>query len=176
MNGLYFATRVITYFGTELRVFFEHVICRIFKIPVEDERVFKPSELCGHIEHELIKSAGQSFVMCFVPFFLNLFLGSCMLLTGSFKLFYIGDFKSPIAYIMLYLGISLVANCAPSFEDALSFKDNLYTKSNMFLKIILSPFFAVAYASAFLERFSLTFLLSIAYAVFFPYFASVVLL
>lgn len=174
MNRLYFVTRVITFLGAQSRAFFEHVVCRVFKIPVEDDRALRSSELCGHVEHELIKSAGQSFLMCFVPFFLNLFLGSCMLLFGSFRLFYVGDFTSVAAYAVLYLGFSLVANCAPSFEDALSFKDNLYGggRCKTALKIILSPFFAVAYASAFLERYSLTFLLSIAYAIALPYIVS----
>ncbi len=164
MTGLYIATRYITYFGAQLRVFWEHVACRIYKIPVEDDRAFNPSELCGHIEHELTEGVAQSFGVCFLPFFMNLFLGICMLLTGSLRLFYIGDFKSVIAYLFLWMGISLIANCAPSFEDALSFKDNLSLTKNKFLKVVLTPFFGVMYACAFLERYSVTFLLSIAFA------------
>lgn len=164
MNGIYVATRIITYFGAQLRAFWEHIVCRVYKIPVEDDRTFKSSELCGHIEHELTNGVSQSFMMCFLPFFMNLFFGLCMLSVGSLRMFYIGDFKSPIAYIMLWLGISLIANCSPSFEDALSFKDNLYSSNRKVLKIILSPFFGVVYACAFLERYSVTFLLSIAFS------------
>lgn len=160
MTALYIATRYITYFGAQLRVFWEHLACRIFKIPVEDDRAFNHSELCGHIEHELTEGVAQSFSVCFLPFFMNLFLGVCMLLTGSLRLFYIGDFKSFAAYLFLWIGFSLIANCSPSFEDALSFKDNLYKSKNKLLKIVLSPFFGVVYACAFLEKYSVTFLLS----------------
>lgn len=164
MTAVYVVTRFITYFGALLRGFWEHVVCRIYKIPVEDDRVFSYSELCGHIEHELTCGVAQSFMMCFVPFFMNMFLGICMLLTGSMRIFFIGDFKSYTSYMFLWIGVSLIANCAPSFEDALSFKDNLYGSKSTALKVILSPFFGVVYACAFLERYSVTFLLSIAFS------------
>ncbi len=40
---------------------------------------------------------------------------------------------------------------------------------NKALKIILSPYFAVVGAAAYLERFSITFVLSVAFAVVFPH-------
>lgn len=174
MTTLYVITRVLTYFGTEMRTFLEHIMCRVFKIVAEDVRSFKSSELCGHVEHELTQSLSQSFFMCFIPFFVNFILGCCLLLTGSYRLFYIGDGKSLIGYITLWLGISLLANCSPSFEDALSFKDYLYGGKNIFLKIILSPFFAVAYVCAFLERYSVTFVFTVVFSVAFPYLFSFV--
>ena len=168
MTYLYVATRVFTYFGTELRVFWEQLALRFFKVPQEDTRTFKSSEMCGHIEHELTSSLSSSFMVCFLPFFMNFVLGCCLLLTGSFKVFYIGDI-SLVSILFLWVGVSLLSNCAPSFEDVLSLKDYLYRKeTNIALKIILSPFFAVAYASAYLERYSITFVLSIIFAWVFP--------
>ncbi len=168
MTYIYVITRVITYFGTELRTFSEHLICRFFKLAVEDSRSFKMSELCGHVEHELVRNLKESFSICFFPFLINFVLGCFMLLTGSFRLFYIGDL-SLVAIMFLWLGISFFSNCVPSFEDALSFKDNLYKKeTNIILKIILSPFFAVCYIFSFLERYSLTFVASILFAVVYP--------
>ncbi|MBQ6935984.1 MAG: hypothetical protein IJN49_05470, partial [Clostridia bacterium] len=71
--------------------------------------------------------------------------------------------------VFLIAGISLLSNCAPSFEDALTFKDSLYSKdTSLFLKIILTPHFAVSYACAFLERYSVTFVLAIIFAWIFP--------
>ncbi len=174
MTYVYIITRVLTYFGTELRTFFEHIACRIHKVAIEDSRSFKSSEMCGHIEHELTKSLASSFLICFLPFFMNFVLGCLMLLTGSFRVFYIGEF-SFVGILFLWVGISLLSNCSPSFEDALSLKDNLYKKeTNLFAKIILSPFFAVVYAFSWLERYSLTFVLSIAFAVVFPELVSIV--
>ena len=174
MTYIYVATRVFTYFGTELRAFWEQLVCRFFKIPQEDTRVFKVSEMCGHIEHELTTKLSESFWLCFLPFFMNFVLGSCMLLTGAYRVFYIGDI-SFVSIPFLWLGLSLIANCSPSFEDALSLKDNLYKKeTNIIIKIILSPFFAVSYACAFLERYSITFVLAIIFTVLFPTLFSVV--
>ncbi|MBR3790101.1 MAG: hypothetical protein IKJ86_08930 [Clostridia bacterium] len=168
MTYIYVATRIITYFGTELRVLWEQIVCRFLKIPQEDTRTFKATEMCGHVEHELLKTLTESFLMCFVPFFMNFILGICILLTGSYRVFYIGDISIP-SIVFLVAGISLLANCAPSFEDALSFKDYLYSKdTSLFVKIILTPHFAVSYAAAFLERYSVTFVLAILFAWVFP--------
>jgi hypothetical protein len=99
---------------------------------------------------------------------MNFVLGCCMLLTGSYRIFYIGD-VSVVGLLFLWTGISLISNCAPSFEDALSFKDYLYKKeTNIFFKILLTPHFAVSYACAFLERYSVTFVLAIVFAWIFP--------
>ena len=168
MTYIYVATRIITYFGTELRVFWEQLVCRFLGIPQEDPRSFKASEMCGHVEHELPKSLKETFMLCFFPFIINFILGICILLTGSYRVFYIGDISIP-SIVFLVVGISLLSNCAPSFEDALSFKDNLYKKeTNTFVKILLTPHFAVSYACAFLERYSVTFILAILFAWVFP--------
>ena len=49
MTYIYVATRIITYFGTELRVLWEQIVCRLLKIPQEDTRTFKATEMCGHV-------------------------------------------------------------------------------------------------------------------------------
>ena len=99
---------------------------------------------------------------------MNFILGACILLTGSYRVFYIGDI-SLSSIVFLVAGISLLANCAPSFEDALSFKDYLYSKeTSLFVKILLTPHFAVSYVCAYLERFSLTFILAILFAWILP--------
>ena len=170
MTTVYIITRDLSYFGTELRAFFEHIVCRICGIPAEDIRPFKMSEMCGHVEHELIKTKKAIFLMCWLPFTINFILSLAFLLGGSYRIIYVGDLKSIQAYIFLWLGISCAANCVPSFEDALSFKDCFYNKeTNIIIKIILAPFFGVMYAMSFLERYSVTFILSVAFAVAFPY-------
>ena len=60
MTNLYVVTRVLTFFGTVMRTFWEQVVCRICAVPVEDVRAFKVSDLCGHVEHELIKKKRPS--------------------------------------------------------------------------------------------------------------------
>lgn len=170
MTNLYVATRVLTFFGTVLRCFWEQLVCRICGIPAEDVRPFKVSEICGHVEHELVKTKKQAFLICFVPFFFNFVLSVCFLLGGAYKLVFIGDFKTLTGYLFFWLGISLAANCVPSFEDVLSFKDVFYgEQSNKFLKVVLAPFYWVIYGLSFIERYSVTFVLSIIFSVAFPY-------
>lgn len=170
MTSVYIITRVLSYFGTELRTLFEHIVCRICGIPAEDISPFKMSEMCGHVEHELLKTKKQTFLMCWLPFTLNFILSAAFLLSGAYRIIYAGDFKSLSAYIFLWLGFSCAANCVPSFEDALSFKDCFYNKeTNVVLKIVVAPFFGVMYVLSFLERYSLTFLLAIGFTVVFPY-------
>lgn len=169
MTTLYVITRFITFFGSVLRTFWEHVACRICKLPIEDARAFKNNELCAHIEHELPEKLGQAFLVTWLPFTMNFFMGCAFLLSGSYRLFYIGEYDSLQAYGLVWLGVSCVANCAPSFEDMLALKDYIYMGKNKTLKIILSPYFAVVGAAAYLERFSITFVLSVAFAIVFPH-------
>lgn len=170
MINLYVATRVLTSVGAVLRTFWEHLVCRICGIPVEDVRAFKVDELCGHVEHELTENRKQTFLMCFLPFTLNFILSVCFLLGGAYKIVYIGDFKTLTGFLFFWLGISFASNCVPAFENVLSFKDFFYSKdSNVALKIILAPFFAVIYGFSILERYSLTFVAAIAFAIAFPY-------
>ncbi len=174
MTTLYVVTRVLTFFGTYLRTFWEHLVCRLCKIPAEDIRAFKNDELCGHVEHELINKTSHAFLMCWLPFTLNFALGCMFLLTGAFRVFYIGHTASLTGIGVLWLGFSCLANCAPSFEDMLALKDCIYGGDNKALKIILAPFFGVVCAMACLEKYSLTFVLSVLFSIVFPNVVTVV--
>lgn len=168
MTILYVLTRGVTFFGAVLRTFWEHVACRICKIPVEDARVFKNDELCGHVEHELCENLKEAFLVTWLPFTLNFLMGTAFLLTGSYRLFFIGETDSLQTYALVWLGISCYANCAPSFEDMLTLKDYIYNSKGKVLKAVLSPYFAVVCGSAYLEKYSLTFVLSICMAIVLP--------
>ena len=170
MINLYVATRVLTFFGTVLRTFWEHIACRILGIAAEDVRPFKVSELCGHVEHELVTTRKQAFLICWLPFTLNFIIGCALLLSGSYRIIYAGELVAFKSWLFLFVGISCLANCVPSFEDVLSFKDLFYSdNSNKALQVVLAPFFGVIYAFAVLERYSITFLMSILFAIAFPW-------
>ncbi len=169
MTNLYVATRVLTVFGAILRTFWEQVACRICGIPVEDVRVFKASEICGHVEHELVKNKKHLLFLCGFPFLMNFILACCFLLNGSYRVIYIGDMKNVTSWVFLWLGISFAANCAPAFEDVLSFKDCFYnSETKKSVKILCAPFFGLIYGFAILERYSVTFIISILFAIVFP--------
>lgn len=173
MNTLYYITRILTFFGTECRCAFEHIACRILKLPIEDTRTFKDSELCGHIEHELAPTLGKAFFVCWFPFTLNCLLACCFLYSGAYRIVYAGDYSSLASWLFLWLGFSFAANVFPTFEDALALKDALYGGKNLAAKILLAPFFGVVYAGSFIERYSLTVLTSLAFTIAFPYIFSV---
>lgn len=169
MTNLYVFTRVLTVFGTIMRTFWEQVACRVCGIPVEDIRAFKVSELCGHVEHELIKRKKHIFVVCFLPFVLNFIFSCCFLLSGAYRVFYVGDIKTVTSWVFLWLGISFAANCVPSFEDVLSFKEAFYNDGTKpLVKILLAPFFGIIYGFSILERYSVTFVIAVLFAVVFP--------
>lgn len=169
MTNFYVFTRVLTVFGTIVRAFWEQVVCRVCGIPVEDVRAFKVSELCGHIEHELIKNKKHIFLVCFLPFALNFILSCSFLLSGAYRVVYVGDIKTITSWVFLWLGISFAANCVPSFEDVLSFKEMFYNKdTKTVVKILLAPFFGLIYGFSILERYSLTIVISILFAMVFP--------
>ena len=169
MTNLYVATRVLTVFGTIIRTFWEQVACRVCGVPVEDVRAFKVSELCGHVEHELIRNKKHSFIVCWLPFTMNFILACCFLLTGAYRIVYIGDVKTVTSWVCFWLGISFAANCVPSFEDVLTFKEFFYNKeTKTAVKVILAPFFALIYGFGILERFSITFVVAVLFAMVFP--------
>ncbi len=169
MINLYVATRALTFFGTVMRAIWEQIACRICGVPVEDVRAFKVSELCGHVEHDIIKKKSHVFAVCFIPFVMNFIFACCFLLSGAYRVIYVGDVKSVSAWVLLWLGISFAANCVPSFEDVLSFKDAFFDEDTKpVIKILVAPFYAIIYGFSFLERFSLTFIISVLFAVVFP--------
>lgn len=170
MNILFFITRILTFSGSAVRCFWEFLVCRIYKLPIEDVRCFKVNEMCGHIEHEFPQKAGQSFLMCFLPFALNLCLGTCFLMYSSYYVFYAGAVNLNIA-IFLIIGISMYSNLFPSVEDALFLRDNIYANGgkSLFVKVMLAPFTYLMLAGAYLEKYSVSVLTSIAAAAALPF-------
>ena len=170
MNILYFITRVLTFTGSCVRAVWEYIVCRIFKLPIEDIRCFKVNEMCSHMEHEFLTKTGQTFLMCFLPMLLNFGFGSLFMLYGSYMIFYAGV-KTAMAWTFLYFGISFYCNVFPSIEDALAFKESVYGENGkgLALKILLAPFVAVAVAGAYLERYLVSILTSVIAAWSFPF-------
>lgn len=175
MTTLYVIIKLLTLPGTYVKAFFEHVACRVYEVLIEDGRYLPANEMCGHIEHELIKRRGISFGVCFFPFIFNLLIGLIFVSVGSMNVYYVGEFFTKagfvniVNFLFLWCGISFLTNLFPSVEDALTLKDLIYSKeTNIFLKIIASPVFAVLYCGAYLERYGITFLTSVAFSFVVP--------
>ena len=171
MTALYVIVKYLTVPGAFAKAFFEHLVCRVFEVLVEDGRYLARSEMCGHIEHEFIKKRSVCAVMCFFPFVINLILGLIFISAGSMNVLYLGEYFNEngtpvfINFILLWIGISMLTNLFPQWEDALTFKELWYSKdTNIVLKILIAPLFAIIYCGAFLEKNGITLLTSIAFA------------
>ena len=164
MTGLYILVRYLTFPGAILKGFWQQVVCRICKVPVEDNRYLRKDEMCGNIEHEFMPKARGAFALCFVPAFMNALL--CVLLTvvPEIVLFFgIGGMAlKAVSIVSLWFGASLYLNSYPLVEDAMNMMNKVYRKGNILQKIFYAPAAAVLYIGAYLERYNVTFLAFVA--------------
>ena len=171
MRILYVIVKALTFPGTLLHALWEHCLCRKFHCTVEDARYFQANELCGHVEHEFMPSKGKRFLICFLPFLFNLVLGLLIVIPASVHVMKLQQFNNIFYLLMLWLGISLLTSLFPLVEDALAMWESFYgagNEANLAAKILLFPIIAVLVAGAYLERWGITLVTSIAAAWFLP--------
>ncbi|MGN0520381.1 MAG: hypothetical protein ACI4LB_06535 [Candidatus Fimenecus sp.] len=177
MRVFYLIVKYSTIIGTFLQAFFEHLTCRVYEVLIEDGRYLRTNEMCGHIEHEIIRKRSVSFGVCFFPFLFNLLLGLITVSVGAVNIYYFGEFFTNSGmvhianFLFLWMGISCLTNLFPQWEDALTLKEQIYGKgkSNLFVKIIVAPIFGILYGGAFLQRYGITLFTSIAFSFAVPY-------
>lgn len=165
MTAVYIITRFLTFPGALVRGFFEHLVCRICGIPVEDNRIVRRDELSGHIEHELFPKARGAFAICFVPAFMNGILSFLLFLCPFVNLFLFemnGVLSIILGVISYWFAFSLYVNSYPTIEDALNMKEKVYKNGSVLQKIFYSPGFVFLYVGAFAERYCITFLIAAA--------------
>ncbi|MBS5872644.1 MAG: hypothetical protein KIC46_00815 [Clostridiales bacterium] len=171
MRILYVIVKALTFPGTLLHALWEHCLCRRFKCPLEDARYFQANELCGHVEHEFMPTRGKRFLICFLPFLFNLILGLLIVIPASVHVIKLQQYTNIFYLLMLWLGISLLTSLFSLVEDALALWESFYgagNGANIVVKILLFPIIAILVAGAYLERWGLTLLTSIAAAWFLP--------
>lgn len=177
MKIVYLIVKYITIVGTFLQAFFEHLTCRLYGVLIEDGRYLRSNEMCGHIEHELLKKRSTIFGVCFFPFLFNLLFGLVLTGVGSMNIFCLGEFFTSTGmvhfanFLFLWVGISCLTNLFPQMEDALALKEALYGKDshlNIVLKILAAPIFAILYAGAYLQQWGVTLLTSIGFSFLMP--------
>lgn len=124
MTVLYVISKYLTVFGALIKGLWEHLACGILKIFVEDGRYLEPTEMCGHVEHELPDNRTKAFLICFIPSLVNAILAFFLGGAGFMGLFNLGvKVKEPIFWlyiILYYLGISFFCNIFPLVEDAMN--------------------------------------------------------
>lgn len=164
MDKLYIIERFITAPGALVRGFFEHLVCRMCGIPVEDNRILRNDELGSHVEHELAPTARKAFAVCFVPAFLNGVLATFLFFASFINLFYLqtsSAFYTLIYAVAYYLAFSLYLNSYSTVEDALNMRYQVYHNGNIFQKIFYSISFPFLYLGSYAERYSITTLIAL---------------
>lgn len=161
MTALYVLTKILTFPGALTRGFWEQVVCRCSKVPVEDNRYLRCDEMASHIEHEFMPKARGAFAIGFVPFFFQLF-GALIIGSIPFASVLYYKFQGNVLYtIVMALGCwvsaSLLCNLFPLIEDMLNMTEKVYKHGNVLQKILYTPGIAVLYVGAYLEKYCVTF-------------------
>lgn len=167
MRVLYIISKYITFPGSLLRCFWEQFMCKVTKVPVESNKCLSVDEMCGHIEHEIIRGKSKSFWNAFIPGLIVFIAGLIFFIAPAINLFYIniaGGVQKIIMYVLLYLALSLFNNIFPSIEDAMVMMEQ-YKKFKLPLKILFGPGAGIMYVGAFAEKYCITTLTNIILAV-----------
>ena len=124
MNTVYLLTKIITYPGAFLKGFWEHVACRILKLEVTDRHYLNANAACGHAVHSPAMTPKKVFLLSFLPWLAQRILGWIFLGASvvPLLLFNMRDKDSNpmliLEYVALYLGLSIICNSFPQWEDA----------------------------------------------------------
>ena len=166
MRLLYIITKYITFPGALLRCFWEQFMCKLGKVPIENNKCLQTNEMCGHIEHEMISGNVKTFFNAFIPGLMTFLLGIVCLVPALINLCFLDvstTFLKVVCYILLYFGVSMLTNIFPGYEDALVMWES-YKQLGTGLKILFAPGAVLMYYGAFLEKYSVTFWINAAIA------------
>lgn len=181
MTVWYVITKIFTFPGALTKAFYEQLMCKIFKCPVEDNRYLRTDEMCGHVEHEFIERPVASFMYCFIPGMLNFFFGLFLGFFPFINVLYLGNYSGFVAssqilssaikdanavalvdmllpIIFMWLSVSMFNNIFPLLEDAVVMKEQ-YSKLNGFAKVIFFPGYIVMKIGARLEKYGISFII-----------------
>lgn len=168
MDKLYIVSKYITFVGSILKGFWEHLFCRILGVPVQDARYLQANELCGHVDHDFTKTRTTTFLLCWLPGLMNRVFAYGMLVGGYLGLFVVRAGADTVIFwiylLLFYLGVSLICNNAPLYEDALNNWDLVYGKdsgTNAIVKALAFLPSVYFLASAWLEKYAISFLLCV---------------
>ena len=181
MTWLYVLSKTIYFPGTFLKGFWEHLICRLFGVQIyAADAYITRNRLCGHVSMLPAPTAAKSFFVCFLPMLLNLLVGLPAFAGGALTLGYMGvDVIDPLSgsfcplflvYVLLYLfGASCLCSLFPYTEDAVHLWRMHYgreSKASSAGKIFAFLPACLMTAGAYLEKYSVPFLASVAFLVY----------
>ncbi len=164
MTTFYYITKYLTFPGVYARCFWEQIVCRICKVPVEDNRYLRRDEMCSHVDHELMPTASSAFAICFVPAFFNA-IGAFFLAILPIVFLFVYRTTNPLLFaasaVSYWLALSLYVNSYSLIEDAINMMEKIYKQGNILQKILYAPGAALLYVGAYLERYGVTFIVAL---------------
>ena len=161
MRMLYVIFKYLTFVGSFIRGFWEHMTCQLLGLLVDEPGYLRANEMCGHVEFVLPKKNSAVYLSAIGPGVINFITGLPMLLVGLINLRVFGvtcaDSKAVfIIYILLvYVGASLMCSLFPSYEVALHLWDKVKNHSKICEKILLGPASLTVLIGSWLERFGI---------------------
>ncbi|MBQ7653453.1 MAG: hypothetical protein IJS17_00090 [Clostridia bacterium] len=159
MTALYVITKYLTFPGAFLRCFWEQFMCKLFKLPIENNKCLQTNEMCGHIEHEMVDGKVKSFFFTFVPGFLTFLMGVVCLIPPVVDLLILNvstTLLRIVCFVLLYFAVSMLTNIFPGIEDAMVMWEN-YTELGIGLKILFFLGAATMKIGAYCEKYTITF-------------------
>jgi hypothetical protein len=169
VSSLYILGKILSLPGAFLKAFWEHLVYKILKVPVESNAYLNIDEGLGHVEHDHPSSLLRLFLGNFLPGFLNFLLGLPPFLAGALGIVYLGvgptvietGAKAPIFYVYLlayFIGGAFLCNIFPLLEDSHLLWEKLYSsKSNagLIAKVLLFVPSALMLVGSYLEQYAL---------------------
>ncbi len=170
MNVIYVIGKVLTFPGAFMKAMWEHFVCRIVQLPIENAAYLNLDERCGHIEHSYSASRKKNLMLCLIPGLFNLFFGLPLFLTGFSAIIYFGELPGENVWlfvvhcVMLYLGTSLLCNLHPMTEDSMNCYELFYRgkPTNAAVRVLLFLPILCMRIGSFFERFALQLLCMLA--------------
>ena len=124
MKTLYLITKILTYPGAFMRGFWEHVTCRMLKLRVTDRVYLRANESCGHAAHAPAMTPARAFLLSYLPYIPQRILGWLFVGASAAPLLLFNmRFRDEnplfiLEAVSLFLGLSLLCNSFPQWEDA----------------------------------------------------------
>ncbi len=161
MRMIYVIFKYLTFIGSFIRGFWEHITCQLLGLFIEEPGYLRANEMCGHVEFIFPEKNSAAYLVTIGPGVVNFITGLPVLFVGltNLRVFGLSFSDSPFLFIvyilMVYFGASLMCSLFPSYESALYLWDRIRNKSNVAEKIFLSPACLTVLIGSWLERFGI---------------------
>lgn len=181
MKWVYILTKAMYFPGTFLKGFWEHAVCRTLRIPTAEVKHYVSQTMySGHVSMTPATKPSRAFFACFLPSVMNFLIGFPIFSAGAVTLGFLGvdvidpmtgQFCPPfVLYVVLYLlGASFLCNLFPYIEDIRHATRCIYGKDSSIGnvgKVFAFLPTAILTAGAYLERYCVTWFLSVGLLVY----------